>query len=44
VIYIAIKVQCGYAKCLADVWDSNGARHISRVFFFHKECIKLKDK
>ena len=29
-IYEAIKVQCGYAKCLADIWDSNGARHISK--------------
>jgi len=32
VIYVAIKVQSGYAKCLADVLDSNCARHISKGF------------
>jgi len=39
VIHIAINVQCGYPKFLADVWYSNGARHISKGSL-HKECIK----
>jgi len=39
VIHIAIKVQFGYAKFLADIWYSNGARHI--LSFTVLQCILI---